>query len=226
MILIQEVSKVNNNRQQTIIRISVVSAVVTALVLIASFAWYIHNRVGMVRVEAIVVPADARVTYEHGAIRDGVNYIRPGVHTVSIEREGFDSREYAITVTPTTTTITPTTQPVDDVGEQYLRDNPDENVRYETAGAEQLRIASDRLLEQYPNIPDLPHRHFGLASVYRVSYGGSNADGVPILVIENSSTEGRRDALKWLANNGYDINQIIIVYEDYTSPLVVDRGDE
>lgn len=205
--------------QQKLFRnIALIAGLVLTFIII-SFAWYIMTRVGHVEVNAIVVPSDSKVSYDHGLISNGTNYLRPGKHTVTISRDNFKTSSYDIVVKPDTSEISISTSPSNKEGERYLADNPEENQRYEVVGYSMRKQASDEMIEKYPQVPNLPHRHFSRTSVYTVSYGGADINNTPILVVTNSSTQGRKDALQWIKDNNFDINSIIINYDDYDSPL-------
>lgn len=201
--------------QQKIIIASAALFVVAVIVLIFSL---IYLRAGRQPVQVTIVPKDARVSSPIGELGEGTHYLPYGSYTTTTHMNGFHEVKQQVTVTETTDNLFFSTLPENDEGERYLDNNPDQERRYEVVGGARSQLAGEQTKEIYSFIDQLPFANY--KDSYSLHYGvDEQSDNLVYFVVGESSTAGRKKAIKWLEDKGVDVSVTDIRYSTYVSPL-------
>jgi|GEM_PF-5143198 len=203
-------------------------AVLLILIGVATLVFVVYvlfSRVGKNEVEISVVPIDSIVTIGDQTLQDGTHYLTPGRYNTTTEREGFKTDVRPIEITPETDRIAFAIRPKNKLGEDYLKDNPDEDLRYEAAGGIDSQSEGKARTEAFPVLKKLPF--ISPDKQYAIDYGTTpDLDNGAFVLIGNSSTRGRAEAVAWLKDNSVDISNFDIRYDDYVSPLTDRKTSE
>jgi len=126
------------------------------------------SRSNKVTVEIITVPSDAKLTINGEPATQGKHEFEKGVYTLEGKREFFGT----VTQELDTSTVNPD-QPfylVLDVStpeaEQYFIDHPEEGFLLDAAGSQEYNNHQQKILNNYPNITQLPYNNAN----YQISY--------------------------------------------------------
>jgi len=195
-----------------------------AAVLIVIFLFSLIANSGKTAVTVEVIPNDANLTMNGKTVKPGTLRLSPGEYTVEAAKDGFETDTYTVTVGDENLEVGLIPTPVSDEALAWLNENPEIQLRREELGGQRAAQrglafeAETPLLTQLPHNSILPYK--GEYGPFSVDYGPSREREFGIfLLISNSSPDGRRNALEWIRDQGYDPTDFEIVYDDFDNPL-------
>lgn len=198
-------------------KIIIISSVII-LILVIWAVVDIVSKIGKLEVVLATSPSDSQITIDGNNIKSGKSYIKKGSHIFTAKRSGFD--DYSTTVNITDDfkdSIILLLEPNSDEGYAFLKDNPKEQSIREGWGGLLANQDNNNRTDKTPLIKLLPF----IDREYRVDYGSSSKtpnDNIAVSIIITFTTEAsKQDALKWIENNGYNINDLEIIYKDFNS---------
>lgn len=201
-----------NSKRQLIVS----AVIVVSILLLATLIWVILSGAGKITVGFVTMPSDSTITV-NGRVVSHNTKLAPGKYKVTLSREGFKTATRYIEVENKEGEIFGLSLEADsDIGKKYLEDNPDEITVLENIGAIESRQSADTVTAKLPVINKLPR--IDPDNLYAINYGPKD-DGTIFILIGNSATQGRKDAINWLKKEGVDITSTDIRYDDYISPL-------
>jgi len=199
-------------------KLIVISLTILAIALTALLTLQSSAKIGKTEVLFTTIPSDSIITIAGQTGQDKVRYLTPGEYTATIEREGFKSTEEMIVVAEDFIEVGVALFGDSDIATKYYEANPAEFEQLDGIGGVESQRQSIIIETNNPIIQDLPYT--GPEELYAVDYGipADRPDKVYV-IIKNSSTSGRADAVQWIKSKGHDISTLDIRYEDYVSPL-------
>jgi hypothetical protein len=199
-------------------RIAILGLLIAAVLLYQIFG--LASRSGENRVTIEVIPGDAKVEINDTEASAGDNYLSPGKYVIKASSPGFKSDEQTIEVKksdpPVEVGLIP--EPVSAEARKYIEENPDIQRNRERIGGTNARRQGEETENRNPIIAQLPR--IDIIGPYTIDYGPSATREYGIfLEISNSSPDGRKNALKWIREQGQDPTDLEIIYSDFINPL-------
>lgn len=194
---------------------------ISVLLVIGLLVWLLFVtslRVGKTEVLFTTVPKDSLVKIDGDTSRSGTRYLLPGTYDVTFTRDGFETTKKSIIVDAEPLEVGVSLPGDSDIARQYFKDNPDEEIMIEGVGGIESYRLGQKIIDANPIISSLPVRK--VDQYFAIDYGirdGSQTD--TFLLIRNSSTDGRANAIQWIKQKGANPTDIDIRYDDYVSPL-------
>lgn len=192
----------------------VVSAIVLSL-LVVGLATLERQLSRGVKVEIIVVPTDSSLTIDGEPASPGIVSLSPGKHTLKASREFFGDAVEEID-TETLDAEQPIYLVLDSntpEAEQYMTDNPDQQMLRENAFGQEFSNTSQSILERYPITTQLPYTTID----YRIDYEVTENKDVKFVVTlypvatepgsdmyKQQLNDFKQNALSYLSSRGVD----------------------
>lgn len=173
---------------------------------------------GKTRIKIEVIPSDAKVYINNKEARSDVVHLKPGSYSFKATRKGFldDYVTLSIGKQPETISLLPT--PNSQYAYDWISDNPDIQLDREAIGGKMSQRVGQEVTKQNPIITLLPYSD--LMGPFSIDYGASKLRRNGILLdINNSSPQGRLNAMKWIRSQGYDVTDLEIVFSDYNQQV-------
>lgn len=190
-----------------------------ALLLSSYFIVLKISRVGEVKLLVRVVPGDTILSVNEAPVKAGVMYLSPGKYTFKASKQGWKDDVQKVTLKsdgPHDIGLTPIPNSVE--ASKFLTANPDIQLEREKIGGENFNKNAQAFSEENPITQLLPY--IKSSGPFRIDYGPSKTrKGGVIIIISDSTANGRVNALKWIRQQGFDPTDYEIVYSDFVSPL-------
>ena len=178
----------------------------------------ILGRSGKTLVTFEFAPSLAQAKLDSKIIHSGKVYVSKGKHTLTLKLQNFDSATQVIDVHDKDTIISLAISPINEAGRKLLTNNPQYQLEREAVGG--LAKNFQAQLDTTPLIALLPA--VSITDSYRIEYGDSiSRPGQTVIIITDSSPNGRQNALKWIRSKGFNPTRLEIEYRDYANPLTL-----
>ena len=202
------------NKQMKIL-VYVIATIVMAIIIYGLGITISHR--GKIALRIIVAPSVAVVTLDNKEVQAGTIYVQPGAHTVRASLRNFQPGETKIKLSNNSSkTVDLMLVPTNEAGQAFLQANPVYQQERESIGGQE--ISARQAQKEAPIIALLPVST--LSGPYKIDYGESQTrPGRTVLLISNSSPNGRVKALKWLKEHGANPADLEIIFTDFISPL-------
>lgn len=182
------------------------------LVLIGGFVIWRHDPKAELTVKSI--PNDLTLTLDGQQIAaNGKTDVRPGTHTLTGSRAGFQEYTQTITVRGK--------EPVSvkvylysngPVGVEWGKNNPEQQREAEAEAGRRYDEVQDRLASKYPILAQLPYIGPGFKATYENSKSDpKNSEAISVRILTWTS-DGKEKALQWITGNGWDPASLDIIY--------------
>lgn len=128
---------------------------------------------------------------------------------VNLAKEGSQDFELALT-------------PANEMGKQYLKDNPDYQLERERIGSGEFQKTSQSLAKKYPFLAELPYynRDFKISYGEPVKTRGTQQNPAIALYVKGLRPQDRKEAVSKLYTDlGIEPNSVEIIFDDYISPF-------
>ncbi len=176
------------------------------------------SRRGMTPVTIYVAPSDSQVYIDGDESKSGVVYMTPGKYDFSAAREDFkeDKKTKSVGDKPVNVYLLPT--PSNAAGAAYIRNNIEVQAEQASVYDKMASEQHDNLSKNSPLLNKLPYTD--IENYFSIDYGASETrkDNIE-LVVSNSTSEGRLNALKWIRQQGYDPTDFEVKFVDFDNPL-------
>lgn len=202
--------------------LSIRKALLIVLTVLSVFAVYnvglSISRHGKTPVDVSVAPSDSQVYIDGEESKTGTVYMTPGRYIFTAVREDFKEDKQTVDVAnkPTSVELLPTANTA--AGRNYIRENVD--VQAEIAAVYDKKASKEQKLLQDANplLSMLPYTD--IENYFSIDYGASETrkNGIE-LIVTNSTSEGRLNALKWIRQQGLDPTNFEIKFVDFDNPL-------
>ena len=175
------------------------------------------SRSGKAELTLVVAPSTASVTLDGQQVKGESIFVGTGQHTIVATLDNFEKIERQVDIQSTEPTrVSIALSPSNAAGKKYLDDNLTYQLQREGIIGEENpqrdALSQNSLVSLLP-ITDV-------SGPYSINYGSSEArkDG-SVIIIGDSSPNGRVKAVKWLRDKGYKPGDIEIRYTDFVNPL-------
>lgn len=188
------------------------------LIAVGIFVLFGLSRVGKTPITFNVAPSSSKVTVDSKRVKSGDTiYMTKGTHNLIAILENFSAVHREFSVGNKNQTLDISLNPVNNVGQSYLQKNPQYQQEREAIGGQETEARA--LLAQSPLIKLLPV--IDISGPYRIDYGQSTLrPGNSVIIIADSSPNGRSKAVAWIAEQGYDPADLEIRFSDFNNPLL------
>lgn len=169
-----------------------------------------------------VAPSSSIIKVDNRVVKEGVTEVKPGLHTVVIDKSGFTKATRSVDLKPRESSyvgvvLSPNTAPT----ANWYNEHPEDQKKAESISSYNFDDTVREGVKAAPFIKKLPFIGPGLQ--FRIDYGFPNGSNEPAIYIQASSEEGRQNALKWIKAQGFDPSKMKIVYKDPDEPRPEDR---
>ncbi|ADB35863.1 PEGA domain protein [Kribbella flavida DSM 17836] len=186
--------------------------VVVLVVLVGGYLVFRGGAESKLTVQSI--PNDLTLTLDGRPIpANGEVKVKAGQHTLTAEREGFQS--YTQTVTAKggdPLTVKMYLYANGPAGRIWVQNNPDQALEAEAEAGRRFDEIQRRLWAKYPVLRELPYVGPGFKATYQASKSEPNNPEAISLKIRVFSADGRTKALQWLQGHGYDPASLDIIW--------------
>lgn len=169
-----------------------------------------------------VLPKDASLYMNDQPINRGNLKVYPGTYTFKAIATGYDDDVYTVIIKKDSDIrLLPTPNNQETIS-LYNNDQELQSTREEFGSIRSNLIgASTRSNNEIiNNLPIEMFTYKGKNGPFSIDYGFSEEDkGRAFLVVNNSSPNGRANALQWIRDQGYSTSEIEILFSDYANPL-------
>jgi hypothetical protein len=189
-----------------------VVVLVVIVVLIGGVLIWRHDPKAELTVQSI--PNDLTLTLDGAAIAaNGKVDVRPGTHTLTGERNGFQSYTQTITVRGK--------DPLDvkiylyangPVGREWGKNNPEQELETEAEAGRKFDEIQGRLEAKYPILAQLPYIGPDFKATYQKSKSDpTNPEAISVKILVYGPS-GKDEALQWITGNGWDPASLDLIY--------------
>lgn len=200
---------------RTLIILFIIAVAIMTIILLVIFI----PRIGKTAVDIQAIPENTIVTINGKPARAGANYLKPGTYEIKGTIEGYIEDIQSVIVGNDRLVVGILPEPDSEKARKYLADNPDIQADREALGGINANREGAVIRTDNPIIEKLPY--IDPDSLYAIDYGVTNEDPKHFyMVIGNSSPEGRTNAIKWLRDQGINIESSDIRYSDFVNPLL------
>jgi hypothetical protein len=187
-------------------------ALLVIVVLIGGVLIWRHDPKAELTVTSI--PNDLTLTLDGAAIAaNGKVDVRPGTHTLTGERNGFQSYTQTITVRGK--------DPLDvkvylyangPVGREWGKNNPEQELETEAEAGRRFDEIQGRLEAKYPILAQLPYIGPDFKATYQKSRSDpTNPEAISVKILVYGPS-GKEEALQWITGNGWDPASLDLIY--------------
>lgn len=198
----------NSTRPRIVAAIGVLAIVVIFMVINA----FSHVGKGYIKLHA--VPEDAQFRVDNKETGSGL-WIKSGVYTFSASKSGYETDSQTITVTPAITDLYFVPKPISDEAKKMINSEKI-SVKREMYAGLKAAIVGQSISDTNPFIELLPK--YDIAGPYTIDYG-LDENNKAYYVIGNSTADGRKSALQWIRDAGYNPSELDIRFSDFTNPV-------
>lgn len=197
-----------------------VVATIILLIVVGYLAVLNISRKGETKLSIEVIPGDSTLKLNDKNIKPGIIYLKPGIYTITANKEGF--KEDKVTVELNSDPVRVGLVPMSDsvAAKKWLTDNPAIQLERERIGGERAALEAQTQEDLTPLIQVLPYKD--PSGIFRVDYGSSQTrtiDGAVFIDVNGSNSVGRKNFVKWLAEQGQDPTDLEIQYTDFHNPF-------
>lgn len=182
------------------------------------------SRAGKIATTIEVMPEDAVITIDGEKSSSGTVYLEPGSHTFVASKTGFTDDKETITISSTANYVGLLPTPASDEAKKWAEQD-DVADKIESISGSIASAKGSATQTANPLIDYLPQSD--IEAPYTISYklaanssGGEDA----VIIIKNSTPDGRTKALAWIRSQGIDPADLNIQFDDFQNPLV-ESGD-
>ena len=191
--------------------IVILSLIVVGIIGVSAFTGYSHSKMG--RITTDIEPYDAVVKLDGKTISaNKTMYVSVGIHQLTAERNGFTAGNIALTSMPgKSQTMSLYLNASNSVGTQWLRDHPQDALKYEGRSGALYDTQVQKIAQVNPLIKVLPYLAPGME--FRIDYGidPTNANKI-VIYIQAGNEQAKSDSLTWLTSRGYQPAKLNIVF--------------
>jgi len=197
-----------------------VGAVLLLVVLLTALGIYnsiMHS--GKIGVEIQAVPGDAQISLNGKQVSSGKIYLKAGTYTFTATKQGFDKSTADLDVSSSHHYVGLLLNPVSDEAKKWATDN---QARYEKVGSQMADVRATVVEKENPLLAKLPY--IDVMGPFSIDYTfSSEGSSTPYIIIKNSTSAGRVRALQWIRNQGVDLADLTIQFNDFDNPT--NQGD-
>ena len=166
-----------------------------------------------------IAPSVATATLDGKSIRLGKIYVSDGEHHLRVSLNNFNPVERIIN--GDTNSVSIALKPSNAAGEKLFSGNEQYQLEREAVGSQEAEGRAQK--SQTPLISLLPVT--SLSGPYKIDYGQSKIrKGGSVIIVSDSSPNGRKNALKWIRSKGFDPAELEIEYADFQNPLLISEA--
>lgn len=188
--------------------------VVVSVLFVFMAAGLLRRNDSALSVTVDVLPRDARLYINGRASGGGVVKLVPGDYVFTAKKDGFDDAIEKTTISASRTYVALLPAPVSKEALDWAEKNNSERERL--AGNNAVN-RGEGYREANPIISLLPQ--YDIAGPYTIDYGFKDeSTDKTYLLIGNSTPEGRKKALQWIRDAGYNPSELDIRFADFTNP--------
>jgi len=174
------------------------------------------------RIDVLVAPKSASVKINGGNYNNGSHRVTPGVFTVVITKDGFDSYEESFSLAAGETKDLAVYLVQTDGGWDWYLTHPEDDMIMTGVGSKQADARAAEMMARYPILRILPYHDSEGTYDFSISPKFSDEKLVALSIELNSCSEYskgiyRNEALKWLRDNGFNPNDYEIETSDICS---------
>lgn len=176
------------------------------------------QRLGKTAVDIQVLPKNSEVTVNGVEYENGKTYLKPGTYEFVAKYPDFSDAKKTVTITKESAEVILLPEPNTEAANELLKNNPDLQRQREALGGREANLKGLEQEKKTPIITLLPYSD--LTAPFSIDYGPSEyrKDDV-VIIISNSTPDGRDYALRWIRQQGYDPANLEIVFDDFVNPL-------
>lgn len=182
------------------------------LVLIGGFVIWRHDPKAELTVTSI--PNDLTLTLDGQPIAaNGKVEVRPGTHTLTGSRDGFQSYTRTITVRgKDPVSVKMYLYANGPIGYEWGKNNPEQERETEAEAGRRYDEIQQRLAQKYPILAQLPYVGPGFKATYEGSKSDpDNPEAISVRIVTWTAT-GKDKALLWITGNGWDPATLDLIY--------------
>jgi hypothetical protein len=198
-----------DNRRPFVTGVVVLAVLV---VLIGGFVIWRHDPKAELTVTSI--PNDLTLTLDGRPIAaNGKVEVRPGTHTLTGSRDGFQSYTRTITVRDDDpVSVKMYLYANGPIGYEWGKNNPEQERETEAEAGRRYDEIQQRLAQKYPILAQLPYVGPGFKATYEGSKSDpDNPEAISVRIVTWTAT-GKDKALLWITGNGWDPASLDIIY--------------
>jgi len=198
--------------------LAILVIVILGGVFVYSISQFIAHH-GQSQLSLQIAPSSAQVTIDGKTYpANATVYVTKSKHVVHASLQNFTDEEQTIDLSNRASgTVSIALNPANAAGEQYLSDHPEYQLEREAVGGTdqgaQVALAATPLINKLPVD--------NINGPYSIDYGQSTLQkNGSVIIISNSSPDGRKNAIKWIRQQGFDPTTLEINYSDFSNPLL------
>ena len=193
-------------------------SIVLVVFLIFLFLFTRQSNTGGISVTIAVQPDDATVYIDGKRASVGVNYVKPGEHTFVAKKTGFGDAVEKTTISESRTYVGLLPSPQSTEAKAWANSDEVSGQREEIGGLD-AENRGDSYRAANPIIEVLPY--IDISGPFSIDYGyvGAGSDKT-YGIIDNSTPSGRKKALQWIRDKGYNPAELDIRFSDFINLLV------
>jgi hypothetical protein len=189
-----------------------VVVLVVIVVLIGGFLIWRHDPKAELTVKSI--PNDLTLTLDGAPIAaNGKVDVRPGTHTLTGERNGFQSYTQTLTVRgKDPLSVKVYLYANGPVGRAWGKNNPEQELETEAEAGRKYDEIQARLEAKYPVLAQLPYIGPDFKATYQQSKSDpTNPEAISVKILVYGPS-GKQEALTWITGNGWDPASLDLIY--------------
>ena len=174
------------------------------------------SKAGKTLVTFEFAPSLAEASVDKRSVHSGKVYVSKGKHQLVVRLQNFSTTTQTIEVGDQDMNVSVSLNPSNDAGRKLLISSPQYQLEREAVGGQSKE--SLNTLKTTPLTALLPA--VSIRDAYRIEYGDSSTrPGQTVIIITDSSPDGRQNALRWIRSKGFDPTQLEIEYRDFANPF-------
>ncbi|OGL37414.1 hypothetical protein A3E49_02920 [Candidatus Saccharibacteria bacterium RIFCSPHIGHO2_12_FULL_49_19] len=193
-----------------------------AILALTAYLIFTGNRnTDLSKIKINVIPEDSTITLDGSVIKERTLDVQPGEHSIEASKEGFKPHKLDFeTAKGATKEIYLLPEPTSEEALEWLRANPDIQLRRESFASQNVTEQQAIFENEYPILTVLPY----ISADFRVDYGVSkkypdNPNKIA-LYITAISPELRKMAVNWIMSQGYNPAEYEIVFVNFDNPFI------
>lgn len=176
------------------------------------------TRIGEVKVSINVIPKDSKVTVNGKPSSKRTLYLSPASYTFTASAEGWKTDTQQVAISKASGEVYLLPSPESQAVQDFLRKNPKIQIERETLGGKRVALQNQEALGQNPILKYLPYTND--SPPFTIDYGPAEAGkGNILLLVSNSSPNGRQAAIDWIRQHGEDPTNMEIKFTGFTNML-------
>lgn len=145
-------------------------------------------------------PSSLVVTIDGKEYSNTTVSLEKGTYTITGKQDGFDTVEQTVDLRDGDKTVQLFTQPNNEVGEKWVRDNADEVQEFEKQAGEASQLEGEKQRKEHPIVEHLPITGFG----YTIGYKDNDKGFVVVVRADERSLATAMDVFKDINHNPVD----------------------